>query len=99
MSAVGRPDPSQSAAEDRAGRVIQASVVVAAVLAASGAALGDAARLLEWGAVAVITAIPLARVGWLAFRWARQRDWRFAALAALLLVLVAIGPVTALLQR
>jgi len=99
MNGAGRPDPSQKAAEDRAGRSIQALVVVAAVFAASGAALGERGHLLEWGAVAVITAVPLVRVGWLSVRWSRQRDWRFVALALVLLALVAIGPVVALLQR
>jgi hypothetical protein len=99
VTATGRPDPSQAAAEERVGRAIQAVLVAVAVAAAVGAALGDAGRALEWTAVVVITAIPLARVGWLAVRWSRQRDWRFVALAVLLLVLVALGPVTALLQR
>lgn len=99
MSATGRPDPSQGAAEERVGRAIQALLVVVAVLAAAGAALGHDGHALEWSAVATITAIPLVRVAWLAVRWARQRDWRFVASAVLLLVLVAIGPVVALLQR
>ena len=99
MTATGRPDPSQSAAEERVGRAIQGVLVAVAVAAAVGAALGDAGRALEWTAVVAITAIPLARVAWLAVRWSRQRDWRFVALAVLLLVLVALGPVTALLQR
>lgn len=99
MTATGRPDPSQAALEERVGRAIQGVLVAVAVVAAAGAALGEAGHVFEWFAVVVITAIPLARVAWLAVRWSRQRDWRFVVLAVLLLVLVAVGPVTALLQR
>lgn len=99
MTSTGRPDPSQAAAEERVGRAIQALLVVVAVFAALGASLGDAGHVLEWAAVGTITAIPLVRVAWLVVRWTRQRDWRFVASALLLLVLVAVGPVVALLQR
>jgi hypothetical protein len=50
-------------------------------------------------AVGAVTAIPIARVAWLVVRWARVRDWRYVAVALLLLALVAVGPVVALLQR
>jgi len=99
VTARGRPDPTQAAAEERIGRVVQGVLIAVAIAAAAGAVMGDAGHVLEWGAVAAITAIPLLRVAWLAVRWSRQRDWRYVALALLLLALVAVGPVTALLQR
>lgn len=100
MSAsTGRPNPMQARSDERAGRAVQLVVVAVALMAATGAALGDSGRALEWAAIATITAIPLVRVAWLAVRWSRERDWRFVVMALILLVLVAVGPVTALLQR
>lgn len=99
MTTTGAPDPTQAAADARLGDAIQRLLIVVAVCAAAGAALGDRGRALEWVAVGLIVAVPIARVGWLAVRWWRQGDRRFVVLALLLLVLVAVGPVTALLQR
>ena len=47
-------------------------------------------------AIAIVTAIPLVRVGWLIKRWSSVRDTRYVRWAILLLVLVAVGPVLAL---
>jgi len=99
MTVTGHPDSRQPQVDERMGRAIQALLVVAAVLATAGVALGEQGHLLEWGAVLILLALPLLRVAWLALLWARQRDWRFAALASLLLILAAVGPITALLQR
>jgi hypothetical protein len=41
--------------------------------------------------VAILVAAPLGRVVWLAVRWARRRDWRYVAVAGVLLAVVATG--------
>ena len=92
-----RVDPTQADAEERLGFVIRNVLVSVAVLALIGVLLP--VRLgepVESVAVALVIAIPFGRVGWLMFRWWKQRDFRFVRWAALLLVLVAVGPVLAL---
>ena len=99
MSVEPRVDPGQATAEERAGRTVQWVLAVVAVLAVAGLVVGGrTGTVLEWSAVAVVIAIPLVRVAWLAVRWSRLRDWRYVAVAVLLLVLVAVGPIVALLQ-
>jgi hypothetical protein len=46
------------------------------------------ARELGVMTVALLIAVPLIRVVWLAVRWALKRDYRFAATAALLATIV-----------
>lgn len=41
--------------------------------------------------VGVFVAAPLGRIVWLMVRWARRGDWRFAAVGAVLLAVVATG--------
>lgn len=96
MPGYGTVDPTQHAAEERVGRVISRVLVVAAVVAGVGliAPWGDP---LAWAAIVAVGAIPIARVAWLAWRWARIRDMRYTWAAVLLLVLIAAGPVIALL--
>ena len=73
-------------------RLLQVSAVAALVLGAAGALLpGDAGIAAATGAVAVVVAAPLLRVGWLAGRWARKHDARFATLAVVLLAVVGAG--------
>ncbi|MCA1846064.1 MAG: hypothetical protein LC792_23300 [Actinobacteria bacterium] len=50
-------------------------------------------------AVAVVIAVPLIRVAWLAIRWYRRGDRRYAAVAAGLLLIVGAGSLLALLTR
>jgi len=50
-------------------------------------------------AVGVVIAAPLMRVTWLAVRWYRRGDRRFAAVAASLLLVVGSGSVLALVTR
>jgi len=54
--------------------------------------------VVGWISVSIAMAIPVARVGWLAIRWARIRDTRYVIAAVILLVLIAVGPVVALLS-
>jgi len=60
---------------------------------------GDWGTGLATAAIAIVTAIPIVRVGWLVKRWAGQRDTKYAWAAVVLLALVAVGPVIALLQH
>ena len=50
-------------------------------------------------AVAIVVAVPLVRVAWLAVRWYRRGDRRYAAVAAGLLLIVAAGSVLAFVTR
>jgi hypothetical protein len=50
-------------------------------------------------AVAIVVAVPLVRVAWLAIRWYRRGDRRYAAVAAGLLLIVGTGSVLALVTR
>jgi hypothetical protein len=73
-------------------RLLQGSAAVALVLGIAGAVLpGDAGIVAATGAVTVVVAAPLVRLLWLAGRWARKGDVRFAALAVVLLAVVATG--------
>ena len=78
--------------------VVRNVLVAVAVLALVGVLLPSRfGRFLEVMAVAIVMAIPLGRVLWLIGRWWGQRDFRFVRWAVLLVVLVAVGPMLALL--
>lgn len=96
-SEFGTVDPAQHAAEERLGRVIARVLIVVGVLAAVSLVMpsGD---VVGWISVSIAMAIPVARVGWLAIRWARIRDTRYVIAAVILLALIAVGPVVALLS-
>lgn len=64
-------------------------VFVAGVL---GAVLpGSAGIAVATAAVVAVVAAPLARIGWLTFRWTQEHDRRFVVLGAALLAVVAAG--------
>lgn len=42
-------------------------------------------------ALVLVAATPVARIGWLIFRWSQERDLRFVAVGVLLLAVVATG--------
>jgi hypothetical protein len=50
-------------------------------------------------AVSVVVGAPLVRVAWLAVRWYRRGDRRYAAMAGFLLLIVGVGAVLALVTR
>jgi hypothetical protein len=50
-------------------------------------------------AVCVVAGTPLVRVAWLAVRWHRRGDRRYAAVAAALLLIVGTGAALALVTR
>lgn len=74
--------------------------IVAWVLAGVGALSASqpfaAAGVL---AIAMVSAVPLARIGWLIFRWIQERDWRFVWIAVALLGVIAVAGVIALVGR
>ena len=78
-------------------RLLQGSAAAALVLGIAGALLpGDTGIAAATAAVVVGVAAPLLRVAWLAGRWARKGDVRFAALATLLIAVVGTGAAIAL---
>jgi len=92
-----RVDPTQAGAEERLGLRIRNFLFGVAVLALIGVLLPVRfGEPIELAAVALVVALPFARVVWLIARWWGQRDFRFVRWATLLLVLVAVGPVLAL---
>lgn len=79
-------------------RALRAATALAAGLAAAGLAVPDPlGRRLCAAALGVLIAAPLLRVAWLANRWRRRGDPRFAITAVGLLALVGAGPVVAAL--
>ena len=93
-----RVDPTQAIAEERLGSVIRKVLLGVASLALIGVLLPATwGEPIELAAVVLVIAIPFGRVAWLVTRWRKQRDLRFVRWACLLLVLVAVGPVLALL--
>ncbi|HEY4409483.1 MAG TPA: hypothetical protein VGO87_06350 [Acidimicrobiia bacterium] len=70
------------------------------VAALAGTVLpGDNGRKASAVAVGLVIATPLVRVGWLAYRWWRWGDRRFASVAASLLLVVGTGTAIAVLTR
>lgn len=90
----GRVDPTQHLAEERLGRVIARVLVVVGILATASLIVPNG-EVVGWVAVGIATAIPVARVLWLAIRWSRLRDKPYVLAAVILLVLIAVGPVVA----
>ena len=84
------PDPFANR-QVRLVRALQVATVVAAILSAVGLFAEPAAV----AAVAVLIAAPMLRVAWLAQRWRRRGDPRFAFTAVALLLLVGSAPVLA----
>lgn len=93
-----RVDPTQAAAEEKAGLVVWRTLLFGAGLALIGVLLPSRfGKPLEIAAIAMVTAIPLLRVVWLIRRWTSLRDMKYVRWAVLLLILVAVGPVLAFL--
>lgn len=60
---------------------------------------GHGGRTASAVAVGLVIAAPLVRVAWLAYRWGRWGDRRFASVAGALLLVVGTGTAIALLTR
>jgi O-antigen ligase len=70
------------------------------VAALAGTVLpGAAGRKASAVAVGLVIAAPLVRVSWLAYRWWRWGDRRFASVAASLLLVVGTGTAIAMITR
>lgn len=66
------------------------AVVLVAILAVGGLILPeDQARPVGVAMVVVLIVVPVVRVGWLAIRWFRRGDLRFALCGVALLTLMA----------
>jgi hypothetical protein len=93
-------DPKEGRFDRAADLLRSAAIVVVALCLASlavHAAQPDAAvsEQLAWAAVAVLLVVPLIRVAWLAIRWFRRGDLRFALVALGVLAVVATGALLA----
>jgi hypothetical protein len=72
--------------------LLRVGTAAALVLGVLGAVLpGDAGTATATAAVGVVAGVPLVRVAWLAARWARKGDVRFAGLAVALLAVIGLG--------
>ena len=87
--------PSGPPPDHRVGRqarlllFLRAATVVAMVLAVVALLVpGSGGRAAGYAVVATLVVVPLLRVAWLAQRWARRGDWRYATVACGLLVIV-----------
>jgi|GEM_PF-766503 len=75
-------------------------VVLAALAATAGVILrGDIAHTLNTAALVSLGALPVLRVIALAVSWARAGDRRYAAAAALLVTLMAVGVLVVAIWR
>jgi hypothetical protein len=97
--------PSEPIAQGAPSRIrgrFQVPVLRAAGFVALGLSLaavllsGHPQVVAAWAAIAVVLAVPIVRVIWLMLRWTQERDWRFLALGAGLLVAVSGGVALAL---
>ena len=77
------------------------TVVVLAALAASAGVIlrGDIANMLNTAALVLLGALPVLRVIALAVSWARAGDRRYAAAAALLVSMMAVGVLVVAIWR
>lgn len=91
----GRVDPAQRDAEERLGVVISRVLLAVGLLATLGLVIPGGSGF-AWAAVVVAVAIPIVRVIWLTVRWAKLKDTRFVWAAVALLLLIAVGPIIAL---
>lgn len=75
---------------------LRVALVLAAALATTGLVLpGEAGRTVAWGFVAVVVVAPVIRTMWLALRWWRRGDPRFAGVAVAVLAVVSAAALSA----
>lgn len=76
--------------------LLRGATRVAMALAFAGAVVpGRAGRAAGWALLVLLLVTPVLRVVWLAHRWARRGDTRFAAVAGVLLLAPATAAVIA----
>lgn len=80
-------------------RALSLASVAALVLGVVALVLpGRAGDAVAAACLVLVGSAPVVRVGWLAVRWLRFGDRRYAALAVLLLAVVASGPLLSVLR-
>jgi hypothetical protein len=85
---------------ERMVRALRFTTRITLLAALAGTALpGENGRRASAAAVGLVIAAPLVRVSWLAYRWWRFGDRRFASVAASLLLVVGTGTTVAILTR
>ncbi|MGY6499558.1 MAG: DUF1634 domain-containing protein [Acidimicrobiales bacterium] len=78
---------------------LRVGVAMVALLAVAGLFLpGEAGRWASTGVVVALIAIPTLRVTWLAVRWIRRGDRRFAAVALAVLGVLGLAGVIAVIS-
>lgn len=76
---------------------LRAMTYLAVGLSVAGVVLpGSSGRVAAVALVVVLVGTPVVRVAWLLARWTRRGDRRFAAVAAALLAIMAVGAVSGL---
>lgn len=76
----------------RLARFLRIGAIAAFVTAVTALVLPDrAGTAVGVAMVCVLVAVPLVRLGWLARRWLRKGDRRFALVALLLAVIISAG--------
>jgi len=92
------PDAERGPVDPKAGRfdrvvtVLRVATLLVLVLAAVALVVGgEVGRSAAWVALAVLCAVPLLRVAWLAVRWFRRGDPRYGLVACGVLAVVAVG--------
>jgi hypothetical protein len=76
-------------------RFLRAGGVACFVLAVASLAPGDLGRAARGAVLALLIGLPVIRALWLAVRWARKGDARYALVAVTAAAIVAIGAVVA----
>lgn len=72
-------------------RFLRAAGVLSFVLAVVGLVPGTAGRLGRGALLAMLVGTPLVRALWLAIRWARRGDLRFASVAVAVVAITTAG--------
>src|SRR5690606_6507314 len=70
-------------------------VLVAAAAAATVVLPDDVDQWSGWAMVGLLIGVPTVRLGWLAVRWLRLGDWRFAVAVGGLLLVMGAGALLA----
>ena len=72
-------------------RFLRVAGALSLVLAVAGLVPGDAGRIARGLLLAMLIATPLVRALWLALRWARRGDVRFASVAIAVVAITCTG--------
>ncbi len=93
---IGPPPNPRRGRQRHLIRALDVAVLLVGAVAALALVVPPAlGEQLAWSVVAVVAAVPVGRVAWLAVRWARLGDLRYATIAAWLIVVVTGGALLA----